>query len=113
MNTGTSDFRAAELQHVLSVDEAEMTKYEKELADLHAALGKSIAAYAKLVSSPEEQKLFDSFTLGWNQYLAENKKVLALSRANQNDQAKALVRGKAQQEFNDASAAPFRPVSWP
>ena len=104
MNTATSDFRVAELQHVLSVDEAEMAKYEKELVDIRAGLDKSVSMYAKLVSSPEEQKIFDRFKSSWAEYLAENKSVLALSRANRNDEAKALVRAKAQQEFNEASA---------
>lgn len=105
LNTATSDYRVAELQHVLSVDEAEMSKYEKELADLGAMIDQTSAAYVKLVSSPAEQQAFDGFRSSWNDYLAESKNVVALSRANKNDEAKLLVRGKAQQEFNKANAA--------
>ncbi|MBA4094673.1 MAG: methyl-accepting chemotaxis protein, partial [Candidatus Accumulibacter sp.] len=104
LNTATSDFRVAELQHVLSTDEAEMGRYEKELGELAAQLDKLGATYAKLVSTPEEQAVFDSFKGSWSEYLTQHKQVLALSRANRNDEAKVLVRGQAQKEFTDASA---------
>jgi methyl-accepting chemotaxis protein len=104
INTATSDFRAAELQHVLSVDATEMTRYEKDMTDIGNGLDTAIAVYAKLISSPEEQRIFDSFKGSWADYMAEHNKVVALSRANQNEEAKNLVRGKAQQEFNEASA---------
>ena len=104
MNTDTSDFRAAELQHVLSVDDAERSRYETELSELGAAIDKHVAGYAKLVASAEEQQAFDRFKSAWSDYLAENKKVLALSRANRDDEAKVLVRGKAQQAFDKAAA---------
>jgi len=104
INTATSDFRVAELQHVLSVDEAEMTRYEKELAEIKRNLEASIASYEKLISTAEEQRIFDGFKTSWAEYLAEHAKVVALSRANQNDEAKVLARGKAQHEFTEACA---------
>ena len=94
MNTATSDFRSAELQHVLSVTEAEMAKYEQNLAQLQATLDKSIAAYAKLVSSSQEQAVFDTFKTSWGEYLVQNKAVLALSRDNKNERPKCWCGAK-------------------
>lgn len=104
LNTATSDYRIAELQHILSVDEADMAKYEKVLAEINGGIEKSEADYAKLISSPEEQKIFDSFVQSWKDYLAESKKLIALSRENKNDEAKALIRGNSQKEFDETSA---------
>lgn len=104
MNTATSDYRIAELQHILSIDEADMTKYEKLLADINRGIEKTEAEYAKLVSSPEEQRIYDSFVQSWKEYLVESGKLIALSRQNKNDEAKALIRGNSQKEFDEASA---------
>lgn len=104
MNTATSDYRVAELQHILSVDEADMAKYEKILADINRGIEETEGEYAKLVSSPEERKIYDSFVQSWKEYLVESGKVIALSRQNKNDEAKALTRGKSQTEFDEASA---------
>ncbi|QYF95795.1 MCP four helix bundle domain-containing protein [Massilia sp. PAMC28688] len=104
MNTATSDFRAAELQHVLSLTEGKMASYEKELVTVQASLDRHAAIYAKLISSPQDQALFDGFKSSWAQYLEQHKAVLALSREGKHEEAKALVQGAAQQKFNDANA---------
>lgn len=104
MNTNTSDFRLAEVQHILSLDEKEMAHFEEKMATVTTAFERNNAEYAKLVSSPEEQKLHDNFKTQWQEYLNENKKVIELSRANQNDEAKVLIRGESQKQFDNASA---------
>jgi methyl-accepting chemotaxis protein len=103
LNTNTSDFRIAELQHILSVDANEMARYEQEIAKVVAQFEKNRTEYAALVSSPEERKLYDAFVKNWSDYLEEHKKVLALSRSNANDEAKALIRGNSQTRFTEAS----------
>ena len=103
MNTNTSDFRIAALQHILSVDANDMSRYEQEMAKVMAQFEKNRAEYAALISSPDERKIYDAFLKNWNEYLAEHKKVLELSRANSNDEAKSLVRGNSQVQFDEAS----------
>ena len=104
MNTNTSDFRIGELQHILSVDDKDMAKYEKDLADVQAQFEKNKAEYEKLISSAEEKKLYDDFKQSWAEYMVEQKKLLELSRTNKNDEAKALIRGASQKHFDEASA---------
>jgi methyl-accepting chemotaxis protein len=103
MNTNTSDFRIAALQHILSADAKDMSRYEQEMAKVMAQFEKNRAEYAALISSPEERKMYDAFLKNWNEYLAEHKKVLELSRANANDEARNLVRGNSQVQFDEAS----------
>ena len=111
MNTNTSNFRITELQHILSTDDKDMGKREKELADVVATLEKNRVEYVKLISSPEEQKIYDKFKKTWDEYLVEHAQVIALSRANKNDEAKALIRGNSQKQFDEASAYLLKLVS--
>ncbi len=104
LNTLTSDFRIAELQHILSTSEEQMAKWEAQIAAVSASIGRTQAEYAKLISSEEERRTYDAFQRSWGEYLNEHKKLIALSRANQNDEAKALIRGESQKRFDEASA---------
>ena len=104
MNTNTANFRVAELQHVLSNDETQKARYEKDMADVTAAFDKDSAEYVKLVSSPEEQSIYDGFKKNWSEYLGEHTKLMALSRTNKVEEAKALARGESQKQFDEASA---------
>jgi methyl-accepting chemotaxis protein len=103
MNTNTSDFRIAALQHILSADARDMDRYEKEMAKVMAQFEKNRTEYAALISSPEEKKIYDGFLKNWEEYLAEHNKVLALSRANANEEATKLARGNSQVQFDEAS----------
>jgi methyl-accepting chemotaxis protein len=104
MNTNTSDFRIAELQHILSTDAKEMEGIEQGLAKLTVVFEKNRADYEKLISSPEEKKIYDVFNDKWNAYLVEDKKLLELSRANKNEEAKALIHGNSQKLYDEASS---------
>ena len=104
MNTNTSDFRIAELQHVLSVTPEEMAYWEKNMNEVLVTLAKNQAQYEPLISSDEERRLYEAFKHAWTAYMAEHEKVLALSKQNKNDEAKTLLRGESQKKFDEASA---------
>jgi methyl-accepting chemotaxis protein len=103
LNTNTSDFRIAELQHILSTDAKEMTGFEQDLAKQTTVIEKNRADYEKLISSPEEKKIYDVFRDKWNAYLVEHRNLLELSRTNKNEDAKALIRGNSQKLYDEAS----------
>ncbi len=111
MNTNTSDFRIAELKHILSTTPEEMTKYEQIMADVIALFEKNRAEYLKLITSPEEQKLYDEFKKNWEAYLAEHGKLLILSRENKTEEAKTLIRGASQTAFDTGSAVLLKLVN--
>jgi methyl-accepting chemotaxis protein len=103
MNTATSDFRIAEFEHVLNTDEKAMAGIEKTMAEVIAGFEKDRTAYVKLISSDEERKLYDAFAAEWKQYLQLHDQLLALSRKNENDKAKAVLDGESRKLFDSSS----------
>ncbi|MDM0021326.1 methyl-accepting chemotaxis protein [Variovorax saccharolyticus] len=88
-------YRSMELQHILSSTEADMAGYEKSMAEAWTGLQKNRADYEKLISEPEEKAVFPDFVKALGQYAVEHDKVIALSRAQKNEEAIAQVRGES------------------
>ncbi|MET3134342.1 methyl-accepting chemotaxis protein [Oxalobacteraceae bacterium GrIS 1.11] len=86
-------FRAQELQHILSTGDAEMAIYDKKLDEVTAQLRKNTQELEKLISGPEEKLEYPVFAKLLGQYMAEHEKIILLSRANQKDEATAMIRG--------------------
>jgi methyl-accepting chemotaxis protein len=105
MSANAANLRVKGLQHILSDNEADWDKYEAEGAEVLATLEENRAEYAKLIASPDEQLVYDTFVANWGDYLDERKKVLALSRQHKDDEARALIRGTSQQKYNAANTA--------
>ncbi|MDO9371033.1 MAG: methyl-accepting chemotaxis protein, partial [Gammaproteobacteria bacterium] len=103
MNTNTSDYRIAELQHILSLTPEEMAGWEKAMTATLAGLNKNQGVYEPLISSTEERALYEGFRQAWAAYMAEHEKIAQLSRENKNEEAKALIRGESQKRFDEAS----------
>ena len=100
-----SRFRRAELEHILSLTKPEMDAQEQRMSEVLANLEKTQKAYEPLISSEEEKKTYVDFQQQWREFLGEHEKILQLSRANKNEEAKALARGAAQKELADAEKA--------
>jgi methyl-accepting chemotaxis protein len=105
VNTATSDYRIAELNHVLSETPDEMAKYEKDMEALLAGIKTSRGNYEKLISSDEEAKLLAEFDKLFSQYLEIHNQMIPLSTALKTQEAMALLNGESQQVFNEFSAA--------
>jgi len=103
LNLHTSDLRIGEMSHVLSTSDQDMQHYEKEITDLLARIGKTGEESRKLISSPEEQKIFDSFSERWEQYIAAHRQLITLSRANKTEEARAFMNGQSKQIYDAMS----------
>ena len=103
LNTATSDFRIAEGAHILSTSPEGMTKAEADMAALTRVISDGDARYEKLISSDDERKLYEQFKTKWDAYLREHDLLLALSRANRNEEAAEKFR-TMRQGFDAASA---------
>ena len=103
LNLFTSDFRIGEMSHVLSTSEQDMQHYEKEIANLLARIERTGEESRKLISSPEEQKIFDSFSERWGQYLTAHRQLIKLSRANKTEEARAFMNGQSKQVYDEMS----------
>jgi len=87
--------RTRELQYIISTDPAEMDKYDKVIANDLVDLAKMQADYVKLIQSDEEKALYNEFLSLWDRYMAEDAKIRAAARANDDVQSKALIRGES------------------
>ncbi|MBP6367118.1 MAG: MCP four helix bundle domain-containing protein [Nitrosomonas sp.] len=101
LNLFTSDLRIGEMSHVLSTSDQDMNHYEKEIANLLARIEKTSEESKRLISSPEEQKIFDSFSEQWRQYLTAHSQLLALSRANKTEEARMFMNGRSKQVYDE------------
>lgn len=103
MNTNTSDLRIVEFQHVLNTDNTAMENIEKNMSGVLADFEKNHTMYVKLISSDEERKIYESFKADWIKYMQIHEEVLKLSRANENDKARALLEGDSKKYFDSSS----------
>lgn len=103
MKYDVARYRAQEVQHILSTSEADFAKYEKRMGEFQANLKAHSAEYEKLISEPEERAGYAEFNKQWAEYLGMSVQLQKFSRDGQDDEAKALLRGKSSTIFNSAS----------
>jgi len=104
LNTSTSDLRVGELQHLTLSDDAGMREWAGNIDATIASIAELRATYEKLISSPEEQAIYNSFSEKFNRYLQQHERGFALSSTNQNDAALLVYNGEALQLYNEFSA---------
>ncbi|ABK99007.1 methyl-accepting chemotaxis sensory transducer [Pelobacter propionicus DSM 2379] len=97
-------FRRSEFQHILSTTPEEMDKYEKRMDTTLESIKSVDAAYQKLLSDPEERKLYDSYVRILALYFAESRKLVELSRQGRNQEARDLLRGNSASYLAEAEA---------
>ena len=95
IKTNLARYRAVELQHILSTTDEDMTRYEATMAKAWEDLQKAQQAYEKLISEPEEKRIYAEFAPALSAYAVEHGKIVALSRGNRNDEAKTAIRGES------------------
>ena len=105
MDSAISEFRRFELQHLLSSSKDERDGYEKKMADSEKRLEQVDADYQKLISSPEEKKMYEGFRAAWKSYLEVVKQVIAASVLDHHQEALALNRGDGKKYFDAAIGA--------
>ena len=87
--------RTRELQYIISSDPSEMDKYDKVIAKDLEDLQQMQDDYVKLLESPEEKRSYAEFLEMWQRYMAEDAKVRAAARQNDDVLAKTLIRGES------------------
>jgi methyl-accepting chemotaxis protein len=102
LRTHADDARRLQLRQLLSVDAERLRAARGQHADAVNAFAASMDAYSKLISSPEEQQLFDNIKSAWASYLEVDDKVQKLIEAGEASAADArqLAEGEASQRFN-------------
>lgn len=102
INTNTSDLRIKEFKHVVSQDSPGMRAAEGEMNDLMDLMNKNRAKYEKLISSPEEKAIYDTFSQKFNKYMEIHDRLMAASRENKTEEASAIMK-ESLAVYNDFS----------
>ena len=89
------ELRRWELSHLMVDEEQAMAQYDQRMTATLATLATDRARYEKLISSPEEKASYERFALSLQELLKDNDKLLALSRAGQKAEARAIVVGSS------------------
>jgi methyl-accepting chemotaxis protein len=94
MSAGFTQLRLYELQHVITDNPAEMQDYDARMKEISDAFEKNRQDYVKLISSPEENALYEDFSKKFDRYFELHKQVLDLSRRLKTQDALALLNGE-------------------
>jgi methyl-accepting chemotaxis protein len=92
-------FRISELQHIMSTDPKDYDDAEKAMKTRLEIIRKDQEKYEALISEADEKALYAQFQQTMAKYLEENKKVMALSRDNKKDEARAMFKGESNKLF--------------
>ncbi len=109
INTNTSDFRLFEFEHVLSQTPEDMKKVEAKMESLLAVFKKNRAEYEKLISTPEEQALYEDFSRKFDKYLDIHKQLMIVSSQNKTEEAQKILH-ESEILFDDFSAVALKLV---
>ncbi|PKU24883.1 methyl-accepting chemotaxis protein [Telmatospirillum siberiense] len=93
--------RRWELRHLIATDANDMTRAEQKITEVRAKIAEIRKNYEKMISSPEEQGLYDAFARKIDEVFAAGDKAMALSRKNMNEQALMVIKTEASANFDE------------
>ena len=103
-NAIQSDYRVAQLEHVIAEPGSEAMKTAEEtIADESADMEAALKGYEALVSNDEDRAMYDSVVQGWARYQELSAPFLAHSRAMRTEQAMAALSGETTEVFSKLS----------
>ena len=112
INTATSDFRIAELQHVIAQDEAGMKRWQGEQTRLLDDIARLEATYEKMIAHAEERSLYDDFRAKWKDYLRFHEKAFEFASHNETEKAMAIYNGDGMKAYDEACALLLKLVTY-
>jgi methyl-accepting chemotaxis protein len=92
INTNTSDFRIAQYRYVHFPDPVTRRASEGEMSSILDTITKNRATYEKLISSPEEKAIYDTFSTKFTKYMDTHDRLLAATRENKNEEASTILK---------------------
>ncbi len=103
MRVNVTDFRIAELKHVLASDAKELAQYERDLAREQEKIQKNTEAYEALIEQDAERRLLLEFKSLWKAYLVENARLIERSRRDDDKGAWDVLEGESGKLYRDVS----------
>jgi methyl-accepting chemotaxis protein len=104
MRYNLSQYRTREARHILADTPAETNEMLHNAQQSRAEVDANLEKYKPLISSPEEQTLYDEFVREYRQYLGISEKVLNLSTQGDKASAKTMLAVESKPVFEDAAA---------
>ncbi len=105
MLEAATKFRTVEGLHILLSDDAGMTAAEGQMRDYQQQVDADLANLEATVKVADAKVMLQRFHKTWQDYLGTNTTLRGYSRAQQDEAAIALMKGKSLQEFKAMSAA--------
>ncbi|MFZ0694715.1 MAG: MCP four helix bundle domain-containing protein, partial [Alphaproteobacteria bacterium] len=105
INSETGDIRTAQAVHIFATAPDDQAKIEKNIADLNSKVSDSLKKYESLINSDQEKEVFGKVRSTWQGYMDQAQEMMKLSRANQDEQAIVLYRGKMQELYDQNGEA--------
>ncbi|MDP9376274.1 MAG: methyl-accepting chemotaxis protein [Actinomycetota bacterium] len=113
INGITSDYRAAQLDHVIAEPGSrQLESAEAAMKDENSDMDAAIKAYEPTITLPEDRRQFDALVASWERYKSESAPFLKLSRAGNPQAAIKYLHGDAQQTFDRLSDQVLGLVDW-
>ena len=94
-DSGAALLRLIVLDHVRATDQNAKARLDKQIEDERTKLADMRKRYEKLISSPQEQKLYDEFAGMWTKYVEVNNRALDMSRNSDNASAADIMTNES------------------
>jgi len=100
LKSSLSELRALEYKIIVDQDAPSIAADEKLIAAVTAAMHKTETEYIKLISSPEEQRIYDDYKAQREVFMREHDKAVGFARVNNNENAQAVMIGDSQKSYD-------------
>ncbi|PHM16752.1 MAG: hypothetical protein CJD30_09855, partial [Sulfuricurvum sp. PD_MW2] len=97
------ELRVAELNHIIAQTPSERSNAEKEIQKALDLIQKNRTHYETLISTVEEQTLYDNFSKEFERYTVIHNQMIPLSRDLKTKEAMDLMNGESLALFNQSS----------
>ena len=94
-DSGAALLRLIVLDHVQATDQNAKARLDKQIEDERTKIADMRKRYEKLISSPQEQKLYDEFAGMWTKYVEVNNRALDMSRNSDNASAADIMTNES------------------
>jgi methyl-accepting chemotaxis protein len=99
------EMRDLEVKHTRAPDTSYMAEYEDKIKEAQARVTERLGKYRALVRGDDENKLTATFEKSWREYTDLSGRVLAMSRANKQEDARDVADGASKVALDEAIVA--------
>jgi methyl-accepting chemotaxis protein len=92
-NSGLSELRVNVYRHIMLADSGKKAEIEQKMADARTTIEQGMKAYEPTIADEKDRQLFVADSAALAEYDTLREKILTLSRAGRNDEARDLIMG--------------------